>query len=284
MEQWLVVSIIIAAYLLLTLTIGLLAGRRSSDSVAGYVAADRSFGLLVMYFVTGASVFSAFAFLGGPGWAYSRGAAAFYILAYGALGMAPFYWMGPRAASLGRRHGYVTQAQLVTGRFPREAIPFLQNYVDLLPKGKVLDLAMGEGRNGVFLATQGFNVTGIDISKEGLKKAENLAAEQGASITTLVADLETYNIPPNTFDVIICTYYLQRDLFPKIAAALKPGGMTLIETYTMDHLQYRPRFNKAYLLEPNELLTMLPGLRVLRYQEVDTGQAAFASILAQKPQ
>ncbi|NIP80115.1 MAG: sodium:solute symporter family protein, partial [Gemmatimonadetes bacterium] len=87
-------------------------------SVTGYVAADRSFGLLVMYFVTGASVFSAFAFLGGPGWAYSRGAAAFYILAYGALGMAPFYWIGPRVAELGRRHGYVTQAQLLTGRFP----------------------------------------------------------------------------------------------------------------------------------------------------------------------
>ncbi len=67
--------------------------------MAGYVAGDRSFGLLVMYFVTGATVFSSFAFLGGPGWAYSRGAAAFYILAYGVLGMAPFYWMGPRIAS-----------------------------------------------------------------------------------------------------------------------------------------------------------------------------------------
>ncbi|MGB1840015.1 MAG: sodium:solute symporter family protein [Longimicrobiales bacterium] len=118
MEQWIVVTIIITLYLGLTLTIGLLAGRKQSDSVAGYVAADRSFGLLVMYFVTGASVFSAFAFLGGPGWAYSRGAAAFYILAYGALGMAPFYWVGPRVAALGRRHGFVTQAQLITGRFP----------------------------------------------------------------------------------------------------------------------------------------------------------------------
>ena len=132
MEQWLLVSIIIAAYLLLTLTIGLLAGRRTSDSVSGYVAADRSFGLLVMYFVTGATVFSAFAFLGGPGWAYSRGAAAFYILAYGALGMAPFYWMGPRAASLGRRHGYVTQAQLVTGRFPSKSLSLLIAVVSLV--------------------------------------------------------------------------------------------------------------------------------------------------------
>jgi tellurite methyltransferase len=165
----------------------------------------------------------------------------------------------------------------------REAIPFLQEHVDLLPKGQVLDIAMGEGRNGVFLATKGFQVTGVDISTEGLKKAEALAAEHGTTITTLVADLETYAIPPNRFDVIICTYYLQRDLFPKIATALKPGGMALIETYTMDHLQYRPRFNKAFLLEPNELLRMLPSLRVLRYQEVDTGQAAFASILAQKP-
>ena len=167
--------------------------------------------------------------------------------------------------------------------FGREAISFVQDHVDLLPKGHALDIAMGEGRNGVFLATKGFQVTGVDISSEGLKKAEALAAEHSATITTMVVDLEAYDIPPNTYDVIICTYYLQRDLFPKIAAALKPGGMALIETYTIDHSQYRPRFNKAWLLQPNELLTMLPGLRVLRYQEVDTGETAFASILAQKP-
>lgn len=132
MEQWVVVTIIIAAYLALTLTIGLLAGRRQTDSVAGYVAADRSFGLLVMYFVTGASVFSAFAFLGGPGWAYSRGAAAFYILAYGALGMAPFYWIGPRVAKLGRKHGFVTQAQLITGRFPSRNLSALIALLSLI--------------------------------------------------------------------------------------------------------------------------------------------------------
>jgi SAM-dependent methyltransferase len=175
---------------------------------------------------------------------------------------------------------YATEKYL----FGREAIPFLQEHVDLLPKGQVLDLAMGEGRNGVFLATKGFQVTGVDISAEGLKKAVALAAEHGTTITTLQADLATYAIPANTFDVILCTYYLQRELLPKIAAALKPGGVALIETYTTDHLQYQPRFNKAWLLEPNELLALLPGLRVLRYQEVDTGHTAFASILAQKPQ
>lgn len=167
--------------------------------------------------------------------------------------------------------------------FGREPLRFLRDHVDLLPKGTALDLAMGEGRNGVFLATKGFQVTGVDISEVGVKKAHALAAEKGVTLTTIVADLEQHSIPPNAFDVIICTYYLQRELFPKIATALKPGGMVLIETYTVDHLKYRPKFNKAFLLERNELLTLLPGLRVLRYQEVDTGEAAFASLLAQKP-
>jgi len=118
MSPTVVITAIIAAYLLLTLAVGLRAGKEASASVTGYVAGDRRFGLLVMYFVTGATVFSAFAFLGGPGWAYSRGAAAFYILSYGVLGIAPWYFLGPRAARLGRRLGFVTQAQLLVGRFP----------------------------------------------------------------------------------------------------------------------------------------------------------------------
>ncbi len=125
MDRWQVVSVVIAFYLLVTLCIGLSAGRRSTKSVQGFVAGDRNFGFLVFYFVTGASVYSAFAFLGGPGWAYGRGAAAFYILTYGALGMAPWYWVGPKVADLGRRLGFVTQAQLIVGRFPSRALSVL---------------------------------------------------------------------------------------------------------------------------------------------------------------
>ncbi|MEQ9400512.1 MAG: sodium:solute symporter family protein [Longimicrobiales bacterium] len=132
MERWMFITGLIGVYLLVTLAIGLLAGRKASHSVAGYVAADRSFGLLVMYFITGATVFSSFAFLGGPGWAYSRGAAAFYILSYGVLGMAPFYWMGPRIAALGRRHGFVTQAQLLVGRFPSKGLSALVAVLSLV--------------------------------------------------------------------------------------------------------------------------------------------------------
>ncbi len=131
MDKVTLITVIVFAYLAVTLGVGLAAGRRASRSVQGYVAGDRDFGLLVMYFITGATVFSAFAFLGGPGWAYSRGAAAFYILTYGVLGMAPWYVMGPRVAALGRRFGFVTQAQLLVGRFPSPGLSALMALLTL---------------------------------------------------------------------------------------------------------------------------------------------------------
>ncbi len=131
MEKHTLITTIIFTYLAVTLGVGLAAGRRASRSVQGYVAGDRDFGLLVMYFITGATVFSAFAFLGGPGWAYSRGAAAFYILTYGVLGMAPWYAMGPKVAALGRRFGFVTQAQLLVGRFPSRGLSALMAVLTL---------------------------------------------------------------------------------------------------------------------------------------------------------
>ncbi|MFH1762674.1 MAG: sodium:solute symporter family protein [Gemmatimonadota bacterium] len=132
MARWHLITVIIALYLAITLGIGLRAGRKASKSVTGYVAGDRAFGLLLMYFIFGATMFSAFAFLGGPGWAYSRGAAAFYILSYGVLGMAPWYWVGPRAARVGRKYGYVTQAQLLVGRFPSRPLTALMAALTVL--------------------------------------------------------------------------------------------------------------------------------------------------------
>lgn len=167
--------------------------------------------------------------------------------------------------------------------FGKEPIAFLREHLSLLPKGKVLDIAMGEGRNGVFLATKGFQVTGLDISEAGLEKARQLAAEHGVSITTQVADLETHQLEKGAYDVVLCTYYLQRDLFPQMKDALRSGGMAVVETYTLEHRKYRPRFRKEYLIRTNELLEIFKDFTILRYQSVDDGKAAYASIIAQKP-
>lgn len=117
METSTVILIIVGAYLLVSLFTGVLPSLRISKSVSGYVAGDRSMNVFILYFVLGASIFSSFAFLGGPGWAYSRGAAAFYIIAYGVIGIVPFYFFGPRTWRLGEKYGYVTQAELLADRF-----------------------------------------------------------------------------------------------------------------------------------------------------------------------
>ena len=132
MERWVVVTLVTAGYLALSLAVGWVSGRRASDTVTGYVAGDRGFGLLVMYFVTGAMMFSAFAFLGTPGWAYSRGGAAFYVFSYGLLGFAPWYVLGPRVARVGRAYGHVTQAELLSHRFHSTALSVLISVVSLV--------------------------------------------------------------------------------------------------------------------------------------------------------
>ena len=85
MPAWIIVTAVTVGYLLVSLAVGLYSGRNASKGPEGYIAGDRTLGFLVLYFIMGASIFSAFAFLGGPGWAYSRGAAAFYILSYGTI-------------------------------------------------------------------------------------------------------------------------------------------------------------------------------------------------------
>ncbi len=165
--------------------------------------------------------------------------------------------------------------------FGTEPISFLRDNLALLPKGKTLDIAMGEGRNGVYLAANGFEVEGIDISEVGLNKARRLAEKNGTHITTRVVDLEKARLPENTYDVILCTYYMQRDLVPQMKKAVKPGGMIVFETYNQDYLKYR-QFNPKWVLKDNELLEMFQDFKILRYQAFDDGTEAYSSIIAQR--
>ena len=139
----------------MSLGVGLWSGRKTSKGPEGYVAGDRTLGFLVLYFILGASIFSAFAFLGGPGWAYSRGAAAFYILSYGTVGLVPWYFFGPRVARLGRRYGYVTQAELLADRFQSKWLSAILALISLVAFLPYLTLQM-QGAGYVFnVVTEG---------------------------------------------------------------------------------------------------------------------------------
>ena len=92
--------------------------------------------------------------------------------------------------------------------FGEKPIPFLVDNIEILRKGKALDVAMGEGRNGVYLAIQGYDVTGLDISEKGLEKAHALAAKHNVNIKTKVVDLENIELEANSYDLILCTYFM----------------------------------------------------------------------------
>ena len=163
--------------------------------------------------------------------------------------------------------------------------PFLVENIDILPKGKALDLAMGYGRNTLFLANHGYEVEGIDISTQCVSRVRKIAEASDLKVTATCSDLEKdYVIEKESYDLIICFYYLQRALFPDILDGVKPGGAVVYETFTVDQTRFGRPKNPEHLLKPNELLGVFREWRVLRYREgVVNERKALEGIIALKP-
>lgn len=166
--------------------------------------------------------------------------------------------------------------------FGKDPSPFLVENLSLLPVGKALDLAMGEGRNAVYLAKKGFDVVGVDISDVAVKKSRRLAAENGVRFKAVIADLNKYQIVPESYDVIMVFFFLNRQLTSNIKKGLKKGGVVIFENYTLGQLKYDKTQNREYLLNAGELKTMFSGMEILKYQEFDDGKQAVARIVAKK--
>ena len=133
MEKWHIALISISIYLVLAFIIGVLAGRgRSFFSLSEYAVGDRSFNFFIMWFLMGGTIFSAFAFLGGPGWAFSKGAASFYILVYCTLGLMPWYVIGPKVSKIGKKNNYITMGDFLGDRFQSKILTILVGFVAIL--------------------------------------------------------------------------------------------------------------------------------------------------------
>ena len=121
---------------------------------------------------------------------------------------------------------------------------FLREHCSLIRRGgDVLCLAEGEGRNAVFLAQQGFRPVAVDQSAVGLKKAEQLAADRGVRIETIVADLDGYRIEAGRWDGIVSIWchlpaMLRAAVHRQVVAGLKIDGVFLLEAYTPAPLRY----------------------------------------------
>jgi cyclopropane fatty-acyl-phospholipid synthase-like methyltransferase len=181
-----------------------------------------------------------------------------------------------------------------------EANDFLRENVGKLLHGKVLCLADGEGRNGVFLAEKGFEVTAVDLSEVGLAKAQDLATERGVSITTIQADLGEFEIAKNFWDAIISIWahvpsVVRRELHLKVVKGLKNGGAFLLEAYTPRQIEFGtggPRAEQVDLtMQLTDLREELNGLQFEIAHEIEReihegkyhdGHSAVVQILAYK--
>ena len=129
------------------------------------------------------------------------------------------------------------------GRAPNE---YLRAQAPLLPTGgRVLCVADGEGRNSVWLASQGFQVQAFDVSAVGVAKARRLAAEAGVTVDYHVSDCEQWPWAEGTHDAVVAVFIqfadpaLRERLFANMARALKPGGVLLLQGYTPKQLDYK---------------------------------------------
>ena len=163
----------------------------------------------------------------------------------------------------------------------------VENRALLPPKGRALDIATGSGRNALYLASLGFRVTGVDVSRVAVALCREKADRLGLTVETVVADLEGYRLPVDTYDLVINFHYLQRSLAGPILQALKQGGVLFFESFTVDQLQYGygPK-DPAFLVLPGELREMFAGLETLLYYEGvvegDRGPKAVAQLIGRK--
>lgn len=126
--------------------------------------------------------------------------------------------------------------------YGKEPNKFLEQNFSAVPKGKILSLAEGEGRNAVFLAKQGYSVTAVDGSIEGLKKAEKLAAENNVQIECIHADLAHFDLGTDKWEGIVSIFcplpsVLRKEVYKKVISALKKNGVFLLEAYTPDQIK-----------------------------------------------
>lgn len=182
-----------------------------------------------------------------------------------------------------------------------KANDFLQQNAQRIPKrGRVLSIGEGEGRNAVFLASLGYEVTALDIAESGLEKVRQLAKRHDVQVKTIHADLNNYDFSQQQWDGVISIFChlpprLRREVHQNIAKALAPNGVFLLEAYTPNQLQYDTGGPKQphYLYHLKDLAEDFNHLNIIRLEEIEreiyegeghTGLSAVVQLIAQQKQ
>ena len=131
---------------------------------------------------------------------------------------------------------------------PTKIVEVVERYAILATGNQALDIACGMGRNTWFLAKSGFEVDALDISPLALESLKDVP-----NVTTKEVDFDTYTLEENKYDLIVCTYFLNRALFPQIEKALKEDGIFIFQTFMHHPDNTKAPSNKSFLLNEGEL-------------------------------
>ena len=135
--------------------------------------------------------------------------------------------------------------------------------------GKALDFASGTGRNALYLAEKGYDVTAVEISPLAIELAEQAAREKGLKIKWIVADLDDYVIQEQYDLIVMSFFYVNKNMVLSITNALKKGGILLYENHMLSPSSAENEAHKhRFHLKPGELQQLFKGLNILRYEEL----------------
>lgn len=149
-----------------------------------------------------------------------------------------------------------------------QASRVLRENLHLLPgDGRALDLACGLGGNALLLAEQGLDVDAWDVADVPVAALQAMASKRRLPVKAQVRDVEVHPPGPAAFDVIVVSYFLDRDIIPDLIQALKPGGLIYYQTFTRQRVSDRGPQREEFRLDDQELLHLFSGLQVLFYRE-----------------
>ncbi len=164
---------------------------------------------------------------------------------------------------------------------------WLVRVASLLPRGKLLDVACGRGRNALWLAEQGFAVTAVDIAAEGLRQLADEARRRKLPVDVQQVDLEKEPVfDPRAYAAVIDFFYLQRGLFSALKEALRPGGVAVVRTFSRAGGFPGGPANQDFVLAPGELPEIFRGWEILLHEdglEPSSKGGGLAGIVARRP-
>ncbi len=167
---------------------------------------------------------------------------------------------------------------------------FLVQIAKARKPGTALDVGMGQGRNAIYLAQQGWTVTGFDPAERAVAAADEQARRLGVIVSTQVTDDERFEWGANRWDMIVLSYVSARHLVPRVLESLRPGGVVVVEAFHRDATK-NASIGGGVVFDSNELPRLFDKLRIIYYEDTAAvgdfgagGRIGVVRLAAEKPQ